>query len=611
MGTVLGTAPYMSPEQARGEPVDARADVWAFGCCLFEALAGKRAFAGASEAETLAAVLEREPDFDALPRVPSAMHFALRRSLSKSLSSRVRSVADLRFLLEEDDDVARTTRSSRARIPTLAKALAILALGVLIGVLALRLQDASDLESGDPGVVRFSIQRPAGDLQRSNTSVAISPDGRMLTWVEQREERTTLYVRSLAEVEPRAILEAESIEDPVFSPDGKWVGFLSDGQVKRIPTEGGAPQTLGATTAYAGAAWGRDGLIYFGDDHSGGISAVPETGGAPVAVTTSEFIELRARWPSVLPGGKGILYTEGHLQNWGSARIFVKPADAPPRLLVEGGTAAAYVRTGHLVYAKEGALMAARFDLDRLEVVGTAVPVLDTVLQDRTSGAVQYSVSDDGSLLYAPGDYGEVGRVLVWVDPDGSETPLTFPSRDYQQPRLSPDDRKLAVGIGSENQNIWVYGLDDGSTTRLTFEGNNRFPVWTRDGTRVAFQSPRSGRPQIYWKRADGSEATQQLTFGDTYLAPHGFTPDGKLILVEATAQRGTDIVWRPPDGGELETFLATEHFENSPVLARRSLPRLPVVGEWEQRDLRPNLPANGSQVAGVDRGRKRAPLVP
>jgi serine/threonine protein kinase len=566
VGTVLGTAPYMSPEQARGETVDARADVWAFGCCLFEALAGKRAFEGASGPEILAAVLEREPDLDALPDLPSATRFALRRSLTKSAASRVHSIADLRLLLEEPDEVGRATPTGLARMPALATALATLALAGGLGVLASRLAGARDPGEVGPGVVRFSIQRPAGELPRSSKSVAISPDGSTLAWTEKRNEQTTLYVRSLAESEPRAILRAESLITPFFSPDGEWVGFFSGGQLKRIPTQGGQPQTLADANSHTGAEWGRDGKIYFGDE-LGGISTIPETGGDPVSLTAPP-IEMRHRWPSVLPGGKGVLYSEGHLQNWGGSRIFVKPTDAPAKLLIEGGTAPTYVRTGHLIYAKEGALMAAAFDLDRLAVVGTAVPVLDTVLQDRSSGAVQYSVSDDGSLLYAPGDYGEAEHVLVWVEPDGRETPLPFPARHYQQPRLSPGDRKLALRIGTSNQNIWVYDLDDGSATRLTFEGSNDFPVWSPEGARVAFQSLRNGRSQVYWRRIDGSEATQPLTFSDTYLAPQCFAPDGKLLLVEAKEQGRTDIVWRPPDGGELEPFLATEHFENSAMIS-------------------------------------------
>jgi serine/threonine-protein kinase len=566
-GTVMGTAPYMSPEQARGEAVDARTDIWAFGCCLFEALTAKRAFDGTSTAEVLAGILEREPPLGQLPALPPGMEFVLHRCLEKSAPARLHSAADARLLLEDSGHhppLPGADRRPGGAIPWVAAALV---LGALAGALAVLVSGRNDRGAGPPEVVRFTIQRPAGTLPRTSRAMALSPDGRTMAWAEARDEGTTLYVRSMAEVEPRAILETASLVDPFFSPNGQSIGFFSGGQIKRIPVRGGTPQTLGEAGAGRGGCWGDDGLIYVGDI-LGGISALPEEGGTPITVTRAEPIERRHRWPSALPGGRGILYAEGILQDFEASRIMVKPTGERARVVIDHGTAPVYVPTGHLVYARDGALMAAGFDLERLQVVGSPAPVLETVLHDRSSGAAQYAVAANGSLFYASGDYGEVDNALVWVDRDGRESPLALPPRHYRQPRLSPDERKLAVGVGGENENVWVYDLEDRSATRLTFEGENGFPVWTPDGARIAFQSQRTGRYEIFWKPADGSARAEQLTYTDAYVAPHAFTPDGTLLVVQATAPRATDILLRPPGGGEMETFIATAQWENSPVVS-------------------------------------------
>ncbi|HLE81646.1 MAG TPA: hypothetical protein VJA25_10170, partial [Dehalococcoidia bacterium] len=525
---------------------------FAFGAVVYEMLTGKRAFEGKSQASLIAAIMEHDPApmSELQPMTPPVLDRVIKKCLAKEPDRRWQSAGDLHDELKWIAEGGLTTgilsadrampavRSWRRSIPL---ALVALVGGVILGVLAvLTLRPAPAPETRP--VSRFAVALPPDQQlqwQGSNThTFAVSPDGYHLVYLASGgDRRPQLYLRSMDSLEARPLAGTEGAQNPFFSPDSQWVGFYGAGQLKKVSTQGGAPITICDAPSFAGgASWGPDDTIIFAPTSTLGLLRVPASGGTPEVLTTldREKGEISHRWPHFLPGGKAVLFNAAGGPNWDQWPIVAQSLETGERrVLVEAGTDARYSPTGHLVYARAGTLMAVPFDPEGLEVTGDAMPVLEGV-RTTGEGAAEFGLSGLGSLVYVPGSVGEAQRSLVFLDRKGTVEPLAAPPRAYAAvvpPRLSPDGRRIAVGITADKRDVWVYDIPGQTLTRLTFEGNNQFPIWTPDGNRITFRATRGGFRNLWWKPADGSGPDEQLTSGDHLQTPLSWSPDGQVLL--------------------------------------------------------------------------------
>ncbi|MDA2928041.1 hypothetical protein MYX78_12575, partial [Acidobacteria bacterium AH-259-G07] len=400
--------------------------------------------------------------------------------------------------------------------------------------------------------------------------VALSPDGTHLVYVTNRQ----LYLRAMDQLEAtpiRGTAEGRG-RNPFFSPDGQWVGFWA-GELKKVAITGGAPVTLCDAGNPFGASWGADDRIVFGQGVQG-IFQVPANGGTKeLLIRVDPEKNEQAHGPQILPGGEAVLFTLSSGVSWDDAQIVVQSLETGERkVLVNGGTDARYVPTGHLVYVQEGTLLAVPFDVVRLEVTGGRIPIVEGVAQATGRGAAQFTFSDLGSLVYVRGS-GGAQRTLVWVDREGQEEPLEAEARAYGSSRVSPDGRRLALGIlDSGNQDIWIYDLGRQTPTRLTSDPAREFsPVWTPDGERVIFTSTRGGATSsLLWKAADGTGQVEQLMTSPNRVGPLSFTPDGKrLVCMQENPETGWDLhVLTMEAERQSEPLLRTQFTELYPALS-------------------------------------------
>ena len=579
-GRILGTPAYMSPEQARGKAVDKRTDIWAFGCVLYELLTGKPAFRAETVSDTIAAVLEREPDWRVLPpATPAKIRDLLRRCLQKDSQRRLRDIGDARIEIEEAlaapaiGEPAAATKTIQVRWQrALLWGVAFLLLAAATSIAIWNRKSSSPLTSGP--VSRIAITLPPGQQLAGlevGLAIALSFDGTQLAYVARHGDVQHLYLRPLKGLESRAVPGSEGAVAPFFSPDGRWVAFFVDGKLKKVSIDTGEATILADAVDTRGGSWGSDGTIVFAPTRATMLRGVPESGGSPQTLTRLEAEETSHRWPEVLRGGKAVLFAAGSAgANWSDARIAVQSLETGERRnLVQGGTHPRYAPSGYLVYVHEGNLIAAPFDLARLEVTGTAVPVVEGVVQAPLTGAAQYSLSSTGTLVYVPASVQPNQRQLVWVTRNGIEQPLAAPLRGYRQPRLSPDGKRIAVAIEGQDTQVWLYDLARETLTRLSFEGNiNYNPIWTPDGKRIVFQSV--GRPDggLFWRFADGSGGPQRMKGGVGN--PNSWTPDG-LLLAGTTAPSttaGFDILMLRSGDREAQRFLQTRVNDGAPAFS-------------------------------------------
>ena len=523
IGMLLGTAAYMSPEQARGTMVDTRADLWAFGVVLWEMLTGARLFDGATISDTLAAVLKTEPDWNALaPTTPAAIRRLLRRCLEKDRERRLDSAAAARLEIDDalgspwsPDTSAAPVDVSTARwrrgVPWTA---AVVAASSLAGVAAWTLKP-----SPPRPVSRLAITLPPGDqLAGLDLPVlALSPDGSRLVYVATRGGHVQqLYLRAMDNVDAKPIADTQGATTPFFSPDGQWVGFFAGGRLKKIALSGGKALPLGDANSPRGASWGR-GVIVFGPTNASGLLQVSEGGGTSDSLSHVEQGGAAQKWPELLPGGNAVLFT-----SLGRVGVQVM-ATGERRDLALLGTSPRYVPSGHLVYADRGSLMAVPFDRQRLEVTGAPVLLVEGVLQTLpATGDAQYSCHATGTLAYVAGGVQEGLHRLVWVTRGGTEELVPAPARDYGRPRISPDSARIAVGADGH---IRLYDFAREQLTQFTSDGtSNNFPIWTPDGKRIVFNSNRDGPLNLFWKSADGSGEPQRLAASPYTQAAHSWS---------------------------------------------------------------------------------------
>ena len=598
VGMVVGTAAYMSPEQAKGKVVDKRTDIWAFGAVLYEMLTGARAFPGDDVSDTFASVLAREPALDGLPASVSAgVRRLLTRCLEKNQQKRLRDLTE-GFLQMEDV-------AARAEVPTVSvaparplqlwqKPIPVLA-AILLAAIATGLGVWILTPPGFAPVSRFNYELP-GDQSFQNSSlslVAFSPDGSRFLY----NTVEGLYLRTLDAEESRLLSGTiANVRNPVFSPDGEWVVYFSmnEQQLKKIAISGGAPVTLVNAGVPFGISWETDGTILFGQP--AGVMRVSENGGTAELVVEA-LDEEQVHGPQLLPGEEWILFsstTVPGISRWNDGSVVAESVETGERqLLITGGSDARYLASGHLVYALESVLFAVAFDLGRMEVTGGPVSVVEGLERASTpqgnSGTGHFSVSTGGNLVYVEGGtaLGQE-RTLALVDRSGRTERLDLPPNQYVAPRLSPDGGRLAVQTDGDRSVIWTYDLSGGrAIQRLTVDGNNYRPVWSPDGERIAFASDRNGPIGLYWQNADGSGVAEQLTTADEGTAhwPEAWSPDGQTLVykVEQTSAGGWNI-----QTNEMDLWLlSVENPDERQVFAADPYPVLEVGatfspdGEW------------------------------
>ena len=548
LGTVLGTAPYMSPEQAKGQEPDRRGDIWAFGCVMYEMLAAKRAFAGATFSETVAAVLDREPDWKALPpRDPPAARRLLKRCLQKEKDKRLHDIADARLELEEtlaapapasgEEDAViadRPRTSGQGRLGS--RSFWFVVGGLLLGAGVWRLGTSRPLD--ERPVVRMAIALPPAETVAVwyTAAVALSPDGKQVAYVAWRGGRSQIYVRALDRLEARPIPGTEDAHLPFFSPDGLWLGFSDERKLKKVRLSGGAPATVCYGGETRGVSWGSDGTLVFTRDSASGLERVSAEGGTPEVLTTLDASrdESSHRFPEVLPGGQAVVFTvKTHEapQPWADARIEAFSFRTRKRsVLITGGTNAHYA-DGRLIYERSGALWAVPFDPVRLQVGGPSVMVLEGVSSSASYGSADFGVSRDGSLVYVPGRMRGTDRRLMRVNRTGKREPLTDSRQAFSALSLSPDGHRLALTIEAANDQIWIHDLERSTLSPQTLRWNNGEAIWTPDGRHLTFASDREGPSNLFQQPADGSGPAERLTTNANWQNAQAWSADGKTLV--------------------------------------------------------------------------------
>jgi eukaryotic-like serine/threonine-protein kinase len=545
-GVILGTTSYMSPEQSRGHGVDKRTDIWAFGCVLYETLTGRAAFAGETISDTLAALLKQEPDWQALPvETPPGVRSLLRRCLKKDPVDRLHDIADARIEIQE------AIAEPAAMTPTgplrggAARRMQIIPWVVAAGAVAMALLvvQQSSRRTGSPAgsVTRLDLDLPAGVelVTVYPPAVVLSPDGTRIAFVGVVRGLRQLYTRRLDQFETVALRGTENANAIFSSPDGRSLGLITaDLSLKRVSLADGLVTTIEHDAEFsAGAAWGADDRITF--VRAGALWQVPASGGPAKQLTTLDTgkRELLHAWPTVIAQGRILLFASITGSSRGASHIeALSLATGQRHVIVESGTFPLYATSDHLLFFRDGALLAAPFDLDRLELTGPVVRVLENLAVGTTMDAPFAALSDAGSLAYAPSDAGTTR--LVWVSRQGVEQPITDTPRRYQYPRLAPDGRRTAVAAAGD---LWIQDIARPTFTRLTSEQTvgNAFPVWTPDGRRVVFRTLTG----MYWIAADGSGHPQAIAGSLSGDLPCSVSPDGNtLAFMRQNAQTSRDI---------------------------------------------------------------------
>lgn len=599
-GVILGTAAYLSPEQARGKPPDRRADIWAFGCVVYELLTGRTAFdAGESVVDAMMSILTKEPDWSALPpATPPQVRRLLIRCLQKDPQKRLPHIGVARLEIDEaltasnsdallpgtplaQEKVNASVRGARRGVwPWAAIGLAALAVAVFLLVWwpQRSLNEAVALQ-------RLSVDLGA-DTPLSVTAgaaLAVSPDGQTVAFVAGQGAESQLYIRRLDELEATPLPGTQYARGPFFSPDGRWVGFFSMARLRKISVAGGAPIELG--NGALGGTWSDDGSIVFSPRITGPLARVSSEGGTPEPLTTVVEGELTHRWPHVLPGGKAVLYTaSASAASTANGNLVLQALpNGARRVLQQGATYGRFVASGHVVFVRAGTLFAMPFDLDRLEPTGTAVPVLEgmtTINSGATTvaGGAHFAVADTGTLIYLPGRSLDLNAdPIVWLNRGGQTSPLRSVPVDWSNPRFSPDGSLLAMDfIDRGNTDVWVYDWARDSLSPLTspHPADDLAPVWTPDGRRLVFSSNRNGGPNLYWQRADGEGEVQPLTESPEQQFATSWHPSGRyLAFRQINPQTGSDLMILPMEGDDVSglrpgtptVFLATPFEEVMP----------------------------------------------
>ena len=596
-GTLLGTVPYMAPEQLEGKEADSRSDIFSFGAVLYEMLTGRRAFEGESQASIIAAILDHEPAAvsSIQPLTPPALDLLVRECLAKSPDDRPDTAHDVA------NNLRGMRQASGASVLSVVQPRPQWRRGVrtslvVAGVLAGMMIGAGLMWLLRPVPPRVSLTRPsldvrpademssAGELEPtfvgtpggSRTALAWTTDGQAIVFVGRRADVQRLYVRRLDGAEARPLANTEGAQVPAVSADGQWVAFWAGGAIRRVPLGGGPVMELasGLADPPRGLAWDVRGRLFFGKGDGGCIWMIPAEG-APSAATTVGKAEVAHILPWPLPDGRTLLYTVRKRQwSWGDEEVVAQTlATGARKVLLKDAVDARYVPSGHLVFLRRGVLFAVPFDAERLEIRGTPIAVLDTVAQaltagntDYITGAGQFAIAAHGALAWVPGPVVPYPDArLVTVDRRGQISPLPAPVRSYSpSTRVSPDGRRLAVVIRTlSDVGVWLYDLGRGTTTLLAGHGEASIPIWSPDGLHLAFEWLTDGRRALAVQPADGTTPPQVLMPGD--LTVSSFTPDGRQVAAVRDSQDIVVVSVEPGQGRAEPAVGAPQHVERWP----------------------------------------------
>ena len=565
-GMILGTAAYMSPEQARGKTVDKRADIWAFGCVLYEMLTGQRAFPGEDITDTLAAVVRAEPEWSLVPRAvsPTLLVF-LRRCLQKDPKQRVGDIRDVRLALEGAFETAApqtaTTASGRGGRPLPWMAALAVAVVLMVAMAVPTVRYLRETPPPPPPETRVDIVTPATDQP---ASFALSPDGRQIVFVASGDGASRLWLRSLATTTAQPLAGTEGAVFPFWSPDGRSIGFFAGGALKRRDVggdgAGGAPQTLAPASNGRGGTWNANGVIVFAPSLTTPLMRVSATGGAAVAMATLGPQQLGHVAPCFLPdGGRFLFYVRGAPDAEGiylgaldgSAATRVAPADSAGVYLPSGpGPAGAFRGGGWLLWVRAGTLVAQRLDVAKAALTGEPVTLDNGVAADSTFNWSAISVAPTGLVAYRTG--GGSQRQLTWIDRSGTvQGTVGDPDATLLGPRVSPDGRRVAVARAVQgNFDLWL--LDSARASRATFDATSHlYPIWSPDGARIVFRSGRTGIGDIYQKLASGGGAEESVVVSDEGKIPTSWSADGRVLLYHSLDSRSNGDLWVVPMVGD------------------------------------------------------------
>ena len=559
-GVILGTAAYMSPEQAKGRVADKRSDIWAFGCVLYEMLSGTRAFEGEDVSETLAAILRAEPDWARLPEdLQSPIRTLIERCLKKDRQQRIADIAVAQFLLDEPfttwsrAETSTASAGSSRPLKMLAAALALTTIGAAAAAAYLsRSAPAKD-------VTRFLVTPPDRVVLvtalRTGSSALISPDGRRLAFTARDESgKILIWLRSLDALVSQPLAGTDDAEFPFWSPDSRSLAYFAHDKLLRIDTGGGPSQTVCDAPGARGGAWSREGVIVFGGGAGKGLERVMAAGGAPVAFTTSAFGN--HRFPSFLPDGRHVLFVISGIGTPEKTGLYISAIDSPqPRRLASADSGAVYAAPGFLLFARQTTLLAQPFDLKALDLTGDPTPIAERVESGVFGGVLAFSVSDTGTLAYGLGSGRDQSLQLMWFDRQGKALQAIGPPAIYLGIDLSPDEKQIVVhrhdqGVGGD---LWLTDLGRGTTSRFTFDAtqDNSSPVWSPDGSRIVYASLRNGRWGLYVKPSNGSAGEESLTTPSPLVGPRSWSRDGHVLVYAASDRQTANDVWMLPLVGE------------------------------------------------------------
>ena len=570
-GMVMGTAPYMSPEQASGKPVDRRTDIWAFGCVMHEALSGKRTFPGDTTTEILVGILGREPEWDALPaNTPENVKCLLRRCLTKDARSRLHDIGDAR--LELEDTLAGRVTGPMPVVERRGAGMRVLtgvAAGLLIGAAGVGIWAwQSARPAAPPRVARFSFDVPQGTriVPTWTGFLTFSRDSKTVVYGTAFPPPIVVHARRLDELEGKPLPAAKGLGIPIYSPDNRWLLMpdSSKALLVKVPLSGGAPVPIAPFDMPFRGDWGEDGYIYWTNSLIGGVIKTPENGGKsePVTEFDLEKQERAHRFAKLLPGGKALMFTVASRETdtYDDARIdLINLVTKKRKALVQGGTCARYSPSGHIVYARGGSLYAVPFDHRSLEVTGTPVKVLDGVLMSTNIGTAYFDISPGGDLAYAAGPAENGERTLHWVDRQGKATLLPLPPKSYLNPRISPDGKLLAVEVEGPNHDFYIYDFARAVMSRMTNDGISHAPIWSPDGKRIAFRTWKIGKMTLAWMPADRSGPGEGLVNSPAWQSAVSFSPDGKYLSFDQTVPFTEYGVWIMPLTGDRQPHLFTK----------------------------------------------------
>ncbi len=575
-GMILGTAAYMSPEQARGQAVDKRTDIWAFGCVLYEVLTGRPAFARATMSDTIAAVLTHEPDWTAVPRsTPPSVSRLLKRCLEKDPARRLRDIGDVRVELELDDDTPVGDRERREGPPrwrgwTAAAAgvalVALIAAAFALGVF-LRPEPSPPAQVTP---VRFSVFPPPGSTflhTVGSTFLALSPDGSQLALVAVAPPNPPrIWLRPISGLDARVVPGTDGATSAFWSPDGRSLAFFAGDKLKRIDLHGGTAVSLCDVPANASfGTWSSGGAILFASFVGDAIFSVSSAGGEPEAIVTAD----RSRgetvvWPSFLPDGKRFLYLSQRPNSTG--QLMLGERGRAPRPIVSAVSNVQWVDPDYLVFAQEGVLVAQRFDQESGQIVGAPVSIAEPVDRFLSSGMAMFTTSRTGTIAYQ--SHANVAQ-LVWVDRTGKEVGTVGAPGTYLNVRLSPDGgtvlfERTKPGIGTWD--LWTTNLARGVEERLTSDpGSEAYPVWLPGGRAILFAIGRSGGLNLARKRLDTSIEDELLPEGTQQRRPIDVSPDGHtLLFTERTARGNLNIFTLPLAGPATPSALFRSRFNET-----------------------------------------------